>query len=185
MRSPITIVTLFVAGASVASLATAHEFPTKAKQIKASLVQNYAACTTPDTATINGGLPACGGDPDPIDTVCTFGTGSSDGSLAAKIKDQGIQVKAKLKGLAPACDGQTLTVALGVRTTTDDCLSGHCVVTDETLTGGTCTVAGGRCTISAIIPTSYPAGAGSEMTVLTCGVNHGPLASFACGIMVL
>lgn len=163
--------------------AHAHEFPNKAKLLKASLVQNYAACTVPDTATIAGGKPACGGEPDPIDTVCTF-PGTGDGSLTAKIKPTGVDVAAKLKGLAPACDGQTLTVAFGVRTTTDDCPGGHCVVTDETLSGGTCTVASGRCTIKATIPTAYPAGAGSEMTVLTCGVNRGLLASFSCGLMV-
>ena len=151
MRSNRTILTLCAVTFGLATATLAHEFPTKAKQLKSSLVQNYAACNVPDTVTLTGGLPACGGDPNPIDTVCTFGTGSSDGSLTAKISGSGIQVKAKLKGLAPACDGQTLTVALGVRTTTDDCAGSHCVVADQALSGGTCTVADGRCTIATTI----------------------------------
>lgn len=183
MQRITTILIGLAATTLLAGSARAHEFPGKAKLLKASLVQNYAACTSPDTATIGGGKPACGGEPDPIDTLCTF-PGAGDGALTAKIKPTGVQVLAKLKGLAPACDGQTLTVVFGIRTTTDDCPGGHCVVTDDTLSGGTCTVAGGRCTISTTIATSFPAGAGSEMTFLTCGVNRGLLQSFSCGLLV-
>lgn len=184
MRTITTTLIACAAAATLAASAHAHEFPTRAKQIKSSLVQNYAACTSPDTATNGGARPACGGEPDPIDTICTFGGGNADGSLTASISGTGIKAKAKLKGLSPTCDGQTLTVAFGVRTTTDDCPGGHCIVTDETLSGGTCVVTNGRCTISTIIPTAYPAGSGSEMTVLTCGVNRGLVPTFACGIMV-
>ncbi|HXJ35972.1 MAG TPA: hypothetical protein VMS22_18220 [Candidatus Eisenbacteria bacterium] len=162
--------------------ADAHEFPTKAKQLKSSLVQNYAPCLAPDTAT-NGGTPACGGEPDPVDTQCTFAS-KSQGSLTVAISKTDLKVKASLKGLSPACDGETLTIALGVRTTTDDCPGGHCTVIDQEVTGGTCTVAGGKCSISTAIPSGYSAGAGSEMTILTCGVRHGALDAFACGVMV-
>lgn len=177
----LALITL-VASAFSARPAAAHEFPAKAKQIKSALVQNYDACVAPDAATIGGGLPACE-ELDPIDTLCTF-PGAGDGSLSAKISGTGIAVKAKLKGLSPACDGQSLSVAFDVRVTTDDCPGGHCVVTDQTVTGGSCTVAGGRCTISSTIPTAYPAGAGSEFTILSCGVNRGLLASFSCGILI-
>jgi len=172
------VITLAVAGT-----ARAHVFPNTAKSLKSSLVQNYAKCSAPDTTTSDG-TPACGGEPDPIDTVCTFGNTRSNGSLEASIQRTGIKLKATLRSLAPSCEGETLSVVLGVRTTTDDCAGGHCVVTDRELSGGTCTVSGGRCIVSTIVPSPYPAGAGSEMTVLTCGVRHGALDAFACGIMV-
>ena len=171
-----------VTALAFAGAASAHVFPDKAKSLKSSLVQNYAKCTAPDTIT-SGGKPACGGEPDPIDTVCGFGNSKSNGSLEASILKTGVKLKATLSGLAPTCDGQTLTVALGVRVTSDDCAGSHCVVTDSELTGGTCTVTGGKCTISAVVPSGYPAGTGSEMTVLTCGVRHGALDAFSCGIM--
>lgn len=161
----------------------AHVFPKRAKRFTASLVQTYAVCTAPDTVT-GGSIPACGGEPDPIDTVCGFGGGNADGTLAMQAGKQGIRVKAKLRGLAPTCDGEILGVSLGVRTTLDDCPDGHCVAIDQTLKTGRCTVSNGRCAISSTIRPGYPAGADSEMTVITCGISHGDVASFSCGMMI-
>ncbi|HXJ35965.1 MAG TPA: hypothetical protein VMS22_18185 [Candidatus Eisenbacteria bacterium] len=174
----VVVATLILAATSV----RAHEFPTVAKQLKSSLVQNYAQCTAPTTMT-SGGKPACGGEPDPVDTQCTFAS-KSQGTLTATISKTSIKLKAALKGLSPACNGETLTAALGVRTTTDDCPDGHCTVVDDEITGGTCTVAKGKCALAATIPTGYSAGAGSEMTVRTCGIRHGMLDAFTCGVMV-
>jgi hypothetical protein len=77
-----------------------------------------------------------------------------------------------------------LTPAFTVRTTTDDCPNEHCTVVDYEVTGGSCTVRQGKCAVSSSIATGYPAGAGSEMTVVTCGVKEGESTAFTCGIMV-
>jgi hypothetical protein len=45
-------------------------------------------------------------------------------------------------------------------------------------------VTNGRCTIKDTLATGFPSGAGSEMTILTCGVKNGTLQTFSCGIMV-
>ena len=78
------ILAIVAAAALISVPAMAHVFPTKAKSLKVSLVQNYAECTAPDTATIGGGKPACA-DTDPLDTVCGFGPGASSGQLSASI----------------------------------------------------------------------------------------------------
>ena len=91
-------------------------------------------------------------------------------------------MKATLKGLA--CEGEVLTVALGVRTTTDDCPADHCTVADEEIVGGTCTVTQGKCTIKAALPSGYPEAAGTELTIRTCAVRRGATDTFVCGIMV-
>lgn len=184
MIRPVRYVALvsFAAGIAAAPLG-AHVFPKRATRFAASLVQTYAACTAPDTVT-GGSEPACGGEPDPIDTVCGFGGGNADGSLVMQAGKQGVRVKAKLRGLAATCNGETLGVALGVRTTLDDCPDGHCIAIDRTLKTGICTVSNGRCTISSTIRPGYPVGAASEMTVVTCGISHGEVQSFSCGMMI-
>lgn len=174
------ILSLAILAALAAVPASAHVFPTKAKSLKASLVQNYAECTTPDTFT-NGGDPACL-ETDPVDTTCGFGPGASSGSLSVTASGPNLAVKVSLKGLN--CEGEVLTVALGVRTTTDDCVGGHCTVADEEIVGGTCTVTGGKCTIKASLPSGYPEDAGTEFTIRTCAVRRGGLDTFVCGVMV-
>lgn len=186
MRTLLTSLVVIALALGATGPATAHIFPEKAKSLKASLVQGYDACTTPDTST-NGGKPACS-DTDPIDPDCAFDVteGKGSGQLKATIKDTDVIVKATVKGLSAFCDGKTLTVRLGVRTTTDDCPGDHCTVADDQLEGGTCVVADGKCTISAVIPSGYPLAAASEMTILSCGVRNqtDDRDSFACGLMV-
>ncbi len=165
----------------VAATAGAHSFPATAKSLRASLVQSYPPCTVPDTAT-SGGRPACLA-PDESDTGCLFGAKGS-GTLQAVIGKTNINVKGALKGLDPLCNGKTLTAAFTVRTTTDDCPMEHCTVVDEELTAGQCTVAGGACKLKGTIATGFPPGAGSEMTIVTCGVKDGAAVAFTCGIMV-
>jgi hypothetical protein len=164
-----------------ANLASAHEFPKKAKKVNADLVQNYAACTTPDVTT-NGGANACL-ETDPVDTVCNF-PGSGSGKLGISVDKQSLKATAKLQGLAATCEGQTLSVTLGVRTTTDDCANGHCTVVDDVLTIGSCTVSEGNCKIKGSVDTGYPADAGSGMQVVSCGVGRVGFDSFACGLLI-
>ena len=184
VKSTLGGIGLAVAAVALArGTAAAHVFPTKAKLLKSSLVQSYASCTAPTTQT-RGGLPACGGEPDPIDTVCGFGNAKTDGSLMVQAGKTGLKLHAALKGLSPTCDGQSLTIALRVRTTTDDCPDGHCIVTDQPITAGSCTVAKGKCAISATFPSPFEAGAGSEMTILDCGVRRGDVDTFRCGVMI-
>jgi len=178
IRTPMLIaVTLMVAAAP----ASAHFFPKSAGSAKASLVQSYVPCTSPDT-TDGKGLGACTGQLE-TDPTCVFGS-KGTGTLQASIKGTDIKVKAVLKGLDAACEGQVLTPSFIVRTTSDTCPTDHCTAVDTEVTGGTCTVTGGKCSAASIIPSGYPAGAGSEMSILACSVKHGSAVAFNCGIMV-
>ena len=178
------IITLTAAAVLLAATtAPAHVFPKKAKQIKSDLVQHYEACTAPDTATVSANVPACG-ETEAANPDCTF---SSDGTgqFQAKIsKTGGYDVKSKVQKLDANCEGKTLTAAFDVRTTTDDCPNEHCTVIDQELTVGSCVVTKGKCQIKASLPSGYPSGAGSESTILGCGINDGALRTFSCGIMV-
>jgi hypothetical protein len=162
-------------------VARSHEFPAAAKKINASLVQNYAACVAPDTTT-GGGTPACAGTT-PVDTLCTF-PGTGNGKVTLSIGGTAIKAKAKLQGLAPTCEGQTLSVQLGVRVTTDDCPGDHCTVADQALTAGSCTVSGGKCAINGEVSSGYPAGENSGIQIVTCSVGRTGVNSFACGLFV-
>jgi len=161
--------------------AHAHSFPDKAPLLKVNLVQGYPACTAPNTAT-SGGRPACLAT-DEIDTSCLFGS-KGFGLLTATINKSSIRVKVALRGLDPGCEGRILAPAFTVRTTTDDCPDEHCTVVDYELTGSSCIVKRGKCALSTSIATGYPAGAGSEMTVVACGVKDADKTAFTCGIMV-
>lgn len=164
-----------------AATAGAHSFPAKAPSLKASLVQNYPACTAPGATTGNG-ESACVGAAE-SDPSCTFGS-KGVGTLSVNVKKTNLAVVAKLSGLAAGCEGKTLTAALGVRTTSDSCPDDHCTSVDKEITAGTCTVNKGRCAITASVAPGYEAGSGAEMTVLTCGVKNGSLLTFTCGVMV-
>jgi len=170
-----------IAGLAVAATSYGHSFPAKAVSLKASLVQGYPQCTAPNTTT-SGGRPACLATEE-TDPACVFGS-KGTGSLAATISKTSVKLSAKLKGLDPLCEGATLTPSLTVRTTTDDCADDHCTVMDYELSGASCVVKKGKCSAAASIPTGYPAGAGSEMTVVTCGVQSAGKAAFTCGVMV-
>lgn len=174
------LVVMVVTGA--AASAGAHSFPATAKSFKASLVQNYPPCTAPD-ATTAGGKQACLG-PAEVDPSCLFGS-KGIGTLSATITKQSIKLHGSLRGLDPGCNGKVLNGALTVRITSDDCATDHCTVVDQELTGGNCTVSSkGACAFTATIASGYPAGAGSEMTIVDCGIKNGPLQTFTCGIMV-
>jgi len=164
-----------------AATCDAHSFPATAKSMTASLVQAYPPCTAPDTKT-SAGRPACLATSE-VDPDCLFGS-RGIGTLKAIIAKTSVKLTATLKGLAPSCENKTLMPALTVRTTTDDCPEDHCTVADYDLTGGLCVVRHGKCSVTTSIPTLYPAGAGSEMTVLACGVREGDRTAFTCGIMV-
>ena len=166
---------------AAAATCDAHSFPAIAKSMTASLVQAYPQCTDPDTMT-NAGRPACLATAE-VDPGCVFGS-RGIGTLKATIAKTSVKLTATLKGLDPSCENKTLMPALTVRTTTDDCPQEHCTVADYDLTGGLCIVRHGKCSVTTSIPTLYPAGDGSEMTVLTCGVKEGGLTAFTCGIMV-
>jgi hypothetical protein len=170
-----------LAGLMIAGTCYGHSFPAKAVSLKSSLVQGYPPCTTPNVMT-TGGRPACLAT-DELDPGCVFGS-KGVGSLAATISKTSVKLSAKLKGIDPLCEGTTLTPSLTVRTTTDDCADDHCTVMDYELTGASCVVKKGKCSAAASIPTGYPAGAGSEMTVVDCGVKSGDKTVFSCGIMV-
>jgi hypothetical protein len=170
-----------VAALLVGGTSHAHSFPGRAPTLKADLVQGYPPCTAPDTTT-HSGRAACLAPPE-LDPACLFGS-KGFGTLTATISKLNVNLKADLKGLDPLCEGRTLTAALTVRTTTDDCPDEHCTVTDYQLTTGSCTVKKGKCHVSASIPSGYLAGEGSEMTIVTCGMKDGDATAFTCGIMV-
>jgi len=169
-----------LASLAIATTCFGHSFPAKAPSMKASLVQGYPPCTEPNTMTTNG-RPACLATTE-LDPACVFGA-KGTGTLTATISKTSVKLSVKLKGLDPLCSA-TLTPTLTVRTTTDDCPDDHCTVADYDLTGGSCVVKNGKCSVTTSIPTGYPAGAGSEMTVVNCGVRSGAQTAFTCGIMV-
>ena len=178
IRTPMLLAAALVVAAAPAR---AHFFPKTAASAKASLVQAYVPCTSPDTTDAKG-LGACTSQLE-SDPSCVFGS-KGTGSLQANIKGTDIKIKAVLKGLDAGCEGQVLTPSFTVRTTSDTCPTDHCTAEDTEITGGTCTVTGGKCSVAAIVPSGYPAGAGSEMSILACSVKHGSAVAFNCGIMV-
>ena len=159
----------------------AHSFPATAPLLKANLVQGYPPCSAPNTMT-SAGRPACLSTAE-LDPGCLFGS-KGFGLLTAKIQKSSIDVSLTLRGLDPSCEGRILGPAFTVRTTTDDCPNEHCTVVDYEVTGGSCLVKKGKCALRTAIPTGYPAGAGSEMTLVSCGVKDGDKTAFTCGIMV-
>jgi hypothetical protein len=164
-----------------AATSHAHTFPSKAPTLKASLVQGYPACTSPDTTT-SAGRPACSAPE--VDSDCLFGFKSS-GQITATISKTSVKMKLSLRGLDPGCEGRVLVPGVTVRSTTDDCLSGeHCTVADYEVSGAGCTVRNGKCASATSVPTGYQPGAGSEMTIIACGVKDGEQTAFPCGIMV-
>ncbi len=175
---------LIVAAALVITNTTAraHFFPKKAPSLKAFLVQNYPPCTAPG-ATSSTGEPACEG-PAEVDPSCVF-SAKGLGTFSATVKSRTkIAIAARLSGLDTGCEGKTLTAALGVRTTSDTCPQDHCTSVDKEIDAGSCVVNRGRCTVSVVVDSGFPAGAGSEMTVLGCGMKDGALQTFSCGIMI-
>ena len=180
MRTPLVAV-LVLAAVALTTTARAHSFPAKAPLLKTNLVQAYPECTSPNVVT-SGGRPACLSTVE-VDPSCLFGA-KGFGLLTATIAKTSIKVKAALRGLDPGCEGKTLMPAFMVRTTTDDCSSDHCTVADYEIAGGSCTVNKGKCAVTTTIPSGYMAGAGSEMTVLACGMKDGDRTAFTCGIMV-
>jgi hypothetical protein len=165
----------------IASAGGAHDFPKKAKKLNAELVQNYAACVTPSTTTY-AGADACLLST-PVDSVCTF-PGSGSGKVTISVQKLTLKTTAKIQGLAPTCEGQTLSVRLGVRTTTDNCPGGHCTVVDQAWTVGSCTVAEGKCAITGSVDTGNPAGAHTAIQVTSCSVGRVGFDSFVCGLLI-
>lgn len=178
-RSPLLFGTLL--SLILAPLAGAHTHPAKAKTLESSLVQTYAECTAPN-ATTTSGRPACEASAE-VDPGCLF-SHDGVGLLTAVVKGTGIKVRATLRDLEPTCNGATLQVLFRVRTTTH-CPNEHCTTVDEDLIStASCTVTDGKCTIKDTIPTGFPAGDGSAMQILSCGVRRGELQAFSCGVLV-
>ena len=145
-------------------------------------MQNYPPCTTPGATTVNGEA-ACVGTAE-VDPSCTFGS-KGLGTFVAAIKAKtSLGVTARVSGLDTGCEGKTLTAVLGVRTTSDTCPDDHCTSVDKEITAGSCVVRNGKCAINGTVAPGFPAGAGSEMTVLTCGLKNGSLLSLTCGVMI-
>src|SRR5262249_22913127 len=104
--------------------------PKQAKLYQGEFVKAYDECVAPDTATSNA-FPACTGAVE-SDATCTF-TSKGKGKWQAKLNPNGVDqiphtsddgdiaVVAMVGGLSAGCQGQTLTLAGSVRTTTDDC----------------------------------------------------------------
>jgi len=176
MRAALILLSLLAATPS-----GAHSFPATAPLLKTNLVQGYPPCTAANTMT-SSGRPACLST-DELDTNCLFGS-KGFGLLMARIDRSNINVNLTLRGLEPSCEGRILAPAFTVRTTTDDCPKEHCTVVDYELTASSCLVKKGKCAVKTAIPTGYPAGAGSEMTLVSCGVKDGDRTAFTCGIMV-
>lgn len=182
LRGLVVVLVALVMSVCSDGVVWAHSFPKRAPSLRSFLVQNYPACSSPDGATV-GGESACVGAAE-VDPSCVFGSkGVGTFAVAFKAKTK-LAVAAALAGLGPQCEGKTLTAALGVRVTSDSCPNDHCTSVDREIAAGTCTVSKGRCKVKNTIDPGYEAGSGAEMTILTCGVKNGSLATFTCGVMV-
>lgn len=167
----------------------AHNEPVAARSFKTALIKAYPPCTAPNTTTSNG-FPACM-PITPSDPSCDFGPDGKGTAVARVLTGSvhDVQLKATLRGLAPNCEGATLTGFVAVRATVDDCGSASCTVPDiPDVPIGTCVVTGGICkikaTASGALPGTLLTGRTTGLEILGCGVMNGSLRTFSCGLFV-
>lgn len=173
---------LVLASVLVAGPAVAHNEPSRARTLKAQLVQAHAPCTAPNTAT-SGGFPACTPEIQ-IDPTCRFGDKGS-GTLTAAVKGSALAAKAVLKGLDAGCNGRTLTAVVSLRATTDDCPFATCTAEMTDLPLGTCTVTRGKCAVKGTVgPGVFTGNNETGVEVLGCGIKNGTVRTFSCGLLV-
>lgn len=192
--------TLFVAGAflgvaiMVSPAMGARNPPKKANKYQASLVQAVEACSAALANTNASGVlatPAC--DPVvPSDPGCVF-TEKGGGKVAAKSKTD-IAVQAKLGGLDPTCESETVCAFASLRTSSNNCAStGDCTTIDQTdlaLGASCCTIIKGKCKIKTSINIALPGalvtGNSTEFTLgeVSLGRTGQPGRAFKAGLLL-
>jgi hypothetical protein len=197
LRSTLSVAAMMLS-ASIALAAPPYNAPKRAKQFKSAVVTAYQPCTTPnDTALFdaNGGLPACN-PPVRVDPSCGFGP-NGRGKIDLKMTSSPgwvatgytyILTGLDLKGLEPACEGETLELTLRVRVTTDDSgaaqscgLGGSCTIQDIDV-GETCLVVDGRCSNPLSADGIGINSGATSVELIGCAVEHGGVPAFSCGL---
>jgi len=174
----------------VLGAAPADAMALKAKKLGGSFVTAYEECTTPDTVT-DTGIPACTAVRS--DPVCGFGPGGGVGKfkLISKPNVRDVKLKAKLKDLDPACQGETLSFAISQRLTGAECAGSLCTLEDfATGRVAECVVdAKNRCKaapiVSLFLPPPGPQPTGEVSLIEGVQVFRGNTLTFDTGVLLL
>ena len=195
------VVVALSATALLATAASAHDEPRRAKSVRAALVTAYESCTNPNTTTDGpSAFPACS-PPVRSDTECGFqgpffksGYAKASG-MTTTIGDFRLGYVAK--GLNPGCEGRRLCAVAQVRVTTDRCVQKPCTFDlpqwyVDSVTG-CCTVAGGECRVATSINSemigTLAQGEKTGIEIVGCGLKRidGPNLptglTFSCGVL--
>ncbi len=161
--------------------------PQKAAEFRGAFVMAFEKCSVPNSTvaeSFGGDLTACS-PPVRSDPTCGFGPGGSGRFLLAAGR-RGLKVTAKLSGLEPACEGQTLRMRVDARATTEACSPSPCTVTDVessfVIPVGPCLVRDGECRLGGAFPVADLPNVPVFVSVGEVSVNRGDLRSFVGGI---
>ncbi len=167
----------------------------KANVYQSSFIEGVEACTATNT-TLPGPQSLSGCDPVvPADDVCKF-TAKGFGKVKLKTKDD-MKILVKLKGLEPACDGETLCLTADMVWTQDGCSSGGSCTSEsreDLPLGASCCIATfGQCKIkttltTALLPEAVVPGNRTEYTLGEVSINRvgdfTPAPAFRAGVLV-
>ena len=195
------VVVALSATALLATAASAHDEPRRARAVKAALVTTYAPCTNPNTTTEgSSAFPACS-PPVRSDAECGFqgpffkaGYARASG-ITTPVGDFRLTYVAK--NLNPGCEGRRLCAVAQVRVTTDRCVQKPCTFDlpqwyVDSVTG-CCTVTGAECRVTTSINSemigTLAQGEKTGIEIVGCGLKRidGPNPpaglTFSCGVL--
>lgn len=166
--------------------------PIRARRMVVSVATAYEPCTAPDATADSTGVSACTA-PLSADPVCRLGVRGRGKVQLRGIADD-VKVLARLDGIDPACDGETLEFRMSFRVTSNDCSGQTCTLVDfvDQLVGS-CDVSAGVCRLSTtlngavpdmVIPTQQ-----THIDFLGCDFKRTtgpslPNRTFSCALMI-
>ncbi len=198
-KATIGLATFACVSVGVPALAT-HNTPQKAVQLKGEFLTAYEECTAPNAVTSNG-FPACQ-SPVRSDPTCGFGSKGKGKFLVRYLAfgpdhllgtsdDGDLTLQADLADLDSGCQGVTLTMALSLRSTLDDCDEQACSIIDmPNFSVATCTVDGfGKCKIRTTL--NFAGGAGyclpgkrTNIGIFEVSMMNGYSPTFRSGVLI-
>jgi len=154
--------------------------PAKAGKYSIEVIQGVEVCSAANT-TAPGLLATQACDPVvPSDPGCVFGV-KGKGKISAKIDKTGdIAVQAKISGIEPTCEGETLCAVASVRTSQNNCAStGDCSTINQVnlplgVACGPVTKGklGVKTTVNTALPGALVAGNAAEFTIGEVGLSR-------------
>ena len=165
---------------------------------KVDVVTAWQGCTPPGNSSTNSGFVACL-SPQLGDPLCKFTDPRGKGKVRLIAGRDNVSVYGILRGIEPACTGQTMQLLFSARITTDDCPPGAQPASACTLVDlvdvplGTCFVENGKCEVKGSLTGAVPGLVGldrrSDLELMGCGFKRIsgtslPARSFSCGIRV-